>query len=230
MNNRISKLLSIMPLSSSFRGTIYRLFNRKGNIGKGFRIGFGSYIDSNIVKIGDNVSIGNLVRIKCLDRFEVGVNTSIGSSTVICGAKEEEKFLNRDFICGSNVGILCSHYFDVVAPIVIGNDVVIAGNRTQFYTHSDDLSGNRLDGGINIGNHVYIGAASLINLGVTICDNVVIQGGCCVNKDINKSGVYASQTIYRRGNIRNYSELFIDRDSKVINTGARVYSKEIKKH
>ena len=68
------------------------------------------------------------------------------------------------------------------------------------------------DGGITVGNHVYIGAASLINLGVNICDNVVVQGGTCVNKDITEPGVYASQTFYKKGEVRIYKELLEDRD------------------
>jgi acetyltransferase-like isoleucine patch superfamily enzyme len=223
MNSKVAKLFSILPISSSIRGMLYKFFSH-GQIGKKFKIGFGSYIDSRKIEIGDNASIGNMVRVKLLDRFKMGNGSSIGSSTIICGAYDFNKFQERQFICGDNVGILCSHYFDVVAPVIIGNDVTIAGKWTQFYTHSFDLVPNRLDGGIRIGNNVYIGAASLINLGVTVCDNVVIQGGCVVNKDIAEPGVYASQTIYKRGDVRCYAELFSDKPSKLLETGITVYS------
>ncbi len=222
------KIIAVLPIPSNIRGKLYRLIGKKGNrlVGKNFRIGFGSYIDSSKIEIGDDVIIGNMVRIKYLDRFVMGKGSGIGSSTIICGAYDFNKVSERDFICGDNVGILCSHYFDVVAPIRIGNDVTIAGKWTQFYTHSFDLIPDRLDGGITIGNHVYIGAASLINLGVNICDNVVVQGGTCVNKDITEPGVYASQTFYKRGEVRNYAELFADMDCKKLEAGVRVYVKK----
>ncbi len=229
MNKKFAIIMSVLPISSSCRGSLYRVFCHK-KIGKGFKIGFGSYIDSREILVDKNVCIGNLVRIKQLDRFELGENSSIGSSTVICGAYEINKFAEREFVCGRNVGILCSHYFDVVSPIIIGDYVTIAGKWTQFYTHSFDLAPNRLDGGIHIGNHVYIGAASLINLGVNICDNVVIQGGCCVNKDINEPGVYASQKIYKRGEVRDYADLFSELPSKVLETDIRVFSVEDNSH
>lgn len=223
MNSILVKLFAVLPISSSMRGMLYKFFMRK-QIGKNFKIGFGSYIHSKDIEIGDNVCIGNMVRIKFLDRFKMGNDSSIGSSTIICGAYDYNKFQERQFICGDDVGILCSHYFDVVAPVMIGNDVTIAGKWTQFYTHSFDLAPNRLDGAIKIGNHVYIGAASLVNLGVTVCDNVVIQGGCVVNKDIIEPGVYASQTMYKRGDVRCYADLFADRPCKQLETGITVYS------
>ncbi len=219
------KIIAVLPLSPGIRGRLYRLFvkRRNGSIGKNFRIGFGSYIDSSSISIADDVTIGNMVRIKFLDEFVLGKGSGIGSSTIICGAYEGDKFTKRNFICGDNVGILCDHYFDVVAPISIGNDVTIAGKWTQFYTHSFDLVPNGLVDGIRIGNRVYIGAASLVNMGVNICDDVVIQGGTCVNKDITEPGVYASQTFYKRGEVRNYSELFAGNDYTTMNSGVRVY-------
>lgn len=225
MNNKLAKIISIMPILASMRGALYRIFG-SANIGKHFKIGFGSYIDAREIRLGDGVTIGNMVRIKYLDKFAMGNGSGIGSSTIICGAYDFNKVSERDFICGDNVGILCSHYFDVVAPVRIGNDVTIAGKWTQFYTHSFDLVPNRLDGGITIGDHVYIGAASLINLGVNVCDNVVIQGGTCVNKDITEPGVYASQTFYKRGEVRRYSDLMDDSICVTLNNGVDVYTRK----
>lgn len=220
-------LLAFLPLPASVRGKTYRIFkNKNSKFGQNFRIGFGSYIDADKIQIGDNVTLGNMVRVKLLDRFELGNDSSIGSSTIICGAYEHNKFAERAFVCGTKVGILCSHYFDVVAPIVIGNNVTIAGKWTQFYTHSFDLVPNRLDGSIVIGNNVYIGAGCLINLGVHVCDNVVLQGGTCVNKSIEESGVYASNTFIKRGEVRKYEEIFSGCPGKELETGVKVFLKQ----
>ena len=226
--SKINKVLAFLPISSSMRGKCYKLLcllNKKSCIGDDFRIGFGSYIDCSTINISNHVQIGNMVRIKYLDYFEIGDNSSIGSSTVVCGAYDINKFDERNLIIGRNCGILCSHYFDVVAPIKIGNNVTIAGKYSQFYTHSFDLNHNRLDGEINIGNDVYIGAGALINLGVYICDKVVIQGGTCVNKDVIESGVYCSYAFIKRGEVREYRELFADKSNKMLDDGCVVYSK-----
>ncbi|MCH5342509.1 MAG: hypothetical protein J1E64_00620 [Acetatifactor sp.] len=225
--SKIAKILAFLPISAGARGRLYRILHiGHGRIGNNFKIGLGSYIDAPHIELGDNISIGNMVHIKLLDRFILGDDTSIGSSTIICGAYEFNKFAERAFICGKNVGILCSHYFDVVAPITIGDNVTIAGKWSQFYTHSFDLVPNRLDGAISNGNNVYIGAGALINLGVHICDNVVIQGGTCVNKDITESGVYMSNTFMRRGNVNQYNELFANNNSKELSTGVKVFLKD----
>ncbi len=225
MRTGIYKLLAFAPMTSRMRGGIYRILNHR-NISKGFRIGFGSYIDAKTISIGHNVCIGNMTRAKLLDRFTVGNDTTIGSNNIICGTYENNKFGERDFSLGSNTEILYSHYFDVVAPIVIGNHVTIAGKWTQFYTHSFDLSKNRLDGGIVIGNNVYIGAGSLINLGVDICDNVVISGGCVVSKDIVESGVYNSSLFKKRGEVRNYADNNSGAAHKQLASGIMVYSRD----
>lgn len=226
--SKLRKLLSFMPITAVMRGKLYRAVCRRNgsSIGKNFRIGFGSYIDSEIIDIGNNVSLGNMVRIKLLDKFALDDESSIGSSTIICGAYEFNKFLSRNFICGKKVDILSSHYFDVVAPITIGDNVTIAGKWTQFYTHSFDLVPNRFDGAVTIGNNVYIGAGCLVNLGVQICDGVVLQGGTCVNKSINEPGVYTSNTFFKRGQVREYSEMFATGVSKELSTGIKVYLKE----
>ena len=225
---KLIKILALVPVSAKVRGTIYRcIFNHRANskIGLNFKIGFGSYIDSKDINIGKDVSIGNMVRVKFLDSFQLGEKVSIGSSTIICGAFDINKAGNRSFSCGNFTEVLCSHYFDVVAPITIGNHVTIAGKWTQFYTHSFDLMHNRLDGSISIGNHVYIGSGCLINLGVDICDNVVLQGGTCVNKSISEEGVYMSNMFLKRGSVHEYSELYHENQMITLKDGTKVYMK-----
>ncbi|MGF1735379.1 sugar O-acetyltransferase [Photobacterium satsumensis] len=77
-----------------------------------------------------------------------------------------------------------------VAPITIGDDVLL-GPNVQLYTvnHPIEAEG-RIDGGvefgkpIKIGNRVWIGGGSIILPGVTIGDNTVIGSGSVVTKDI----------------------------------------------
>ena len=123
MNKKISMLLGFLPLTAFLRGKVYKILC--GGIGQNFKIGFGSYIDSKVITIGDNCTIGNMVRMKYLDDFELGDNSSIGSSTVVCGAYPQNRFKSRSLKIGKHTGILCSHYFDVVAPICIGDHVTI---------------------------------------------------------------------------------------------------------
>ena len=91
------KVFSVLPVTKRFRGKLYRLIlGKRGHIGKNFQIGFGSYIESKHIDVGENVVIGNLVRVKLLDFFKLGDATSIGSSTIICGTYEEKKNQDRN--------------------------------------------------------------------------------------------------------------------------------------
>lgn len=220
---KILLLLAFAPITKTIRGRLYSLFYK--DIASDFKIGFGSIIDAKTIKIASGVAIGNMVRMKYLDELIVGQGSSIGSSTIVCGAEEHNKFSERKLIVGEHTNILCSHYFDVVAPIIIGDYVTIAGKWTQFYTHSFDLERNRCDGAIHIGNHVYIGAGCLINLGVSVCDEVVLQGGTCVNHSIDEPGVYMSNTFLRRGSVREYSQMFAENECKILDGGKRVFLK-----
>ena len=223
---KILKIIGFFPISAKLRGYLYRFvvkLSGKGCVGKNFCIGFGSYIDARVITINENVALGNLTRIKNLDNFEMGAFSTIGSSTIICGAATENKVGERIFKCGVNVDILCSHYFDVAAPIIIGDNVTIAGKWTQFYTHSFDLVPNRLDGSITLGNHIYVGAGCIVNLGVKVCDNVVIQGGTVVNKSILEPGVYTSNVFTKRGEIHEYSDLFQDSEQVKLSSSVNVF-------
>ncbi|OTO77340.1 MULTISPECIES: sugar O-acetyltransferase [unclassified Enterococcus] len=77
-----------------------------------------------------------------------------------------------------------------VAPITIGNDVLIAPN-VGIYTggHALDPVLRRqhraeFDVPVVVGDNVWIGANSSILPGVTIGDNVVVGAGSVVSKDI----------------------------------------------
>lgn len=228
--NRIVKLISLLPITSSMRGQLYSLLfrNKDNKYGRNFRIGFGSYINASQVIIGDDVHIDNFVRIKFLDKFSIGDNSSIGSSTIVCGAMKENKASICELVIGNNSNILCSHYFDVVAPITIGDYVTIGGKWSQFYTHSFDLSGARLDGEIRIGDHVYIGAGCIINLGVNIGSQIVVTAGTCLSQSIKSEGVYANSKLIRKGNVHEYKKLYGSNSQFAVTiSGTEVYRKHI---
>ncbi|MGU3576493.1 acyltransferase [Brucellaceae bacterium C25G] len=74
--------------------------------------------------------------------------------------------------------------------IEIGDDVIISYN-VLFITHDESTALVKDENGrryriepIKIGNHVFIGAGSIILPGVTIGDNVVIGAGSVVSKNI----------------------------------------------
>lgn len=217
--------LAVFPFTGKVRGWLYRLLY-SNRIGKSFEIGWMSLIFCDKVHIGTGVRIGKNVRIRNLDALSIGDGCEIGSHCEIHGVPDNIKFQKRVFEVGKHTGIGSDHYFDVAAPIQIGSGVIVAGSQSQFFTHSFDLNSDRMDGGIRIGDHVYIGTRCLITPGVEICSHVVITGMTTVNKSISEQGVYSSSTLFRRGNVREYKELLGDCESKVLSTGQTAFYKK----
>ena len=77
--------------------------------------------------------------------------------------------------------------------ITIGDDVGLAPNVTLL-AHDNSpkrFCGLARLGRINIGNHVFVGAGSIILPDVTIGDNVIIGAGSVVTRDIPSNSVVA---------------------------------------
>jgi len=87
--------------------------------------------------------------------------------------------IGNNFFANDNCSINCQK------NIEIGNDVFL-GQNVMIFDHDHDF--NKMDNFIwkevKIGNHVWIGANSVILKGVTIGDNCIIAAGSIVTKDV----------------------------------------------
>lgn len=91
--------------------------------------------------------------------------------------------LGENFYANFNLCILDG------APVIIGDDVMIAPNVSLFTAGHPIDPGIRTEGWefskpIEIGNRVWIGGNSVINPGVRIGENSIIGSGSVVTKDI----------------------------------------------
>ncbi|WGK63804.1 acyltransferase [Croceiramulus getboli] len=112
------------------------------------------------VEIGDNVTLLNDNVITC-SHLKIGANTSILEHNRISGP--------GSFTIGENSRIIYGHYFDTSSDITIGNNTWIAGRNSQFWTHGSTKTKTKAaELGIELGDHVYVGSATLIGPGVKI--------------------------------------------------------------
>ena len=182
-------------------------------VGKNFKIGF-SILISNKISITDDVTIGhfNFINIdniqmmdKCYIRFFNIINgpfdlimrrqAAIGKFNNITRAKKPITSGYSKLDLGIIVKINSFHFLDLTKSIIVGDYSTFAGLRTQVWTHGyvhdyEGISRYRIDGEVNIGNNVYVGAGSIINSGVTICDSVILGAGSFVSKNIDSKGLY----------------------------------------
>lgn len=155
--------------------------------------------DCNIVRLAKACIIYRFTLVKGLEAFDVGGGTIIGANTTIYGRFSDRDFLKvRDggkFSIGMNSIIGNKHYYDLSGNIQIGNNVVIGGSQTQFFTHGYDCYRNFSYGNIRIGDNCYIGTSSLVLAGITIGSETVIAAGSVVCKSCKEKGIYGGNPV-----------------------------------
>ena len=138
------------------------------------------------VQFGENVTIVQPVN---LYGCTIGANTFIGPFVEI----------QKDVVVGDNCKIQ-SHSF-VCELVTIGNNCFI-GHGVMFindtFVQGKPAQGKKeLWKKTTIGNNVSIGSNATI-LPVNICNNVVIDAGAVVTKDIETEGVYVGNPAKRK--------------------------------
>ena len=106
-----------------------------------------------------------------------------------------EALKKEGMIVGKNFNVQNGCILDGARPwlIEIGDNVVLAPN-VHILTH--DTSTKKYGGYVHIGrvnikDNVFIGASSVVLLGVTIGENSIIGAGSVVTKDVKPNSVYA---------------------------------------
>lgn len=192
-----SRLLSIliMLLPSVIKVKILKLLGHK--IGKNVRIGF-SLMDIKKIDISENSTIGHLNFFKNLDKLEIGSNSTIGNFNIFTSSNYYKKISknNIGFLkIGNNTAITMRHYFDIQNKITIGDFSLIAGLQTIVFTHQKGIQILNEAKPINIGSHVYIGAACRIMPGTNIGNYIFIGGGNIISGRLDEE--YSLYTTYR---------------------------------
>jgi len=211
--------LILMFLPSAIK--IYILNLKPGNqISKKAKIGF-SYIGVGKIEMSDGSKIGhfnylrNLESLILLENAKICNFNRIGQFSLLF-LKEKSQITSynvfggdiyynngkKKFVLGENSNITVNHKFDLVESIYVGNNTVIAGSYSQFYTHSFDLNRERFQWEIYIGNNCYIGTRSVVLS--NICDNVMIGAGTIVSSAIDEGGLWASNKLRRIGDVKGF--------------------------
>lgn len=167
-----SILLSIIPWA--IRVHILRLIGMK--IGKNVKIGWFVVIDSKNVDIGDNVQIASFNLIHRLCKLKMANGSRMNGLNWITGAKTGEFYL------GKNSAITRLHFFEASAGIEIGDNTIVAGRNSHFFTHG--ISSTNLDDmrPIKIGPWCYIGSSSRFVPGAEISKGTFVGLGAVVTK------------------------------------------------
>ncbi|WP_417859715.1 acyltransferase [Winogradskyella sediminis] len=232
-------------LPSFILSYVLRLLGHK--LGKRLKIGF-SFVLVNQIEAGNDVKIGHC-NLFLNEKLILANNTIIGYLNILKGPftlilKDKAALGNKNYmtrakhgitygkshlILGELTKVTTGHHLDLTRSITFGDFSILAGIRSQMWTHgyyhAEKGKGRvRIDGDIKIGDNVYIGSGCIFNPGVSINNAIHIGGGSVISKDLDQSGMYVSQGL--RHIKRTYEEV---KDSleqiKDKNLVEQVYSK-----
>ncbi|WP_225035912.1 acyltransferase [Winogradskyella sp. SM1960] len=240
--------ISCFILPSFILSFVLRLLGHK--LGKGAKIGF-SIILVNQIEVGNDVKIGHF-NLFLNKKIILSDNTIIGYFNILKGPftlvlKEKAALGNKNYMTRASHGITygkshltlgeltkitTGHHLDLTRSITLGDFSILAGIRSQMWTHgyyhAEKGKGRvRIDGEIKIGDNVYIGSGCIFNPGVSINNAIHIGGGSVISKDLDQSGMYVSQ------GLRHINKTFEEvknslEQIKDDNLVEEVYSKNIK--
>ena len=148
---------------------------RGAKIGRQCRIGL-SVIDAESIELGDNVQIASFNLLHRLDRLVMKTGSRMNGFNWITGAR------TGSFFVGRNSAITRFHFFEASASVFIGDNTIIAGRSSHFFTHG--ISSTNLDDmrPIHIGPWCYVGTSSRFTPGSAIAEGTFVGMGSVVTK------------------------------------------------
>ena len=173
------------------------------------RIGFSIIMPKNL-EMGARSKIGSFCICKNIDRLVLSEDSGIGSFHLITGIPTSNKnhfqhINNRrcEMVLGRCVGIPSRKFFDCNGGIYIGDYTTVAGQWTQFLTHSVDIYNARQDAKpIKVGKYCFIGTGCILMPGSSLPDYSVLGAGAVLNKSMTEEGViYAGVPAVRKKKI-----------------------------
>ena len=148
--------------------------------------------------------IDRMNKVSLVNELNMEAKSKIGRQICIIGYYMDD--YDKKETCNLSLGekslLTHQHRIDCTTSVSIGNNVVVAGNGTQMWTHGFDNNRNMVAKPILIGDNIYVGSRSIICQGVTIASDVIIGAGTCVHKSISEPGFYVSNTIYKKGEVK----------------------------
>ena len=170
----------------------------------------GVYIKAKTIDIGERVSFGKNVDIRCIEDFILGDRSHLGDDVRIRGRRVvigDDLYHSRGLDVGGGgcdrslstlvIGDRCTihnNHLNIAETIVIGNDVGLSPEVT-LYTHGFWLSVLRgfpaEFAPILIENGAIIGYRTTVMAGVTIGENCVVGAQSVVTKNLDGNAIYA---------------------------------------
>lgn len=197
-----SLLLSLLP--SGLRIAILRRCGAR--IGRGCRIGLFTVLDAEEIVLGDNVQIAGFNLVHRLAALEMATGSRMNSFNWITGARTGSLRMGR------NAAITRLHFFEASGGVNIGENTIVAGRGSHFFTHG--ISSNNLDDvrPIEIGAWCYVGSSSRFVPGSGVSRGTFVGMGSIVAKRFHDEFVLIAGNPAEVRKRLSPSDTYFDRD------------------
>ncbi len=182
--------ISAVPFAR-LRNVLYRrLFGFE--IARSARIGMFNLLDIEKLVMKDHAEIRGIGNVfMSMYRVEMDEYARIGAPRVglnmFRGTANKRHIPSASFRMGKCSLIELFHYFDNCGDIVIGENTVIGGIKSVFFTHA--LYKDEYEP-IVLGDNVYVGSNCLFQMGVTIPNKAVIGLGSVLVSPVEEEGAF----------------------------------------
>jgi acetyltransferase-like isoleucine patch superfamily enzyme len=170
-------------------------------LGKGARIGSANLIACRRIVMREKSVIGWGNILKGPFKVRCGYIARIGNRNIIqCGQRMGPGRPSSVLWLAEDARITGQHSLDLTRSIKFGRHSHLAGRQSQIWTHGyvharRGYDRARIDGGVFLGNNVYIGAFSCISPGVRVEDCIVVGSHSSIAQHLETPGVYVSQAL-----------------------------------
>jgi len=174
--------ISMVPVAVCRRFLYRKLFGFK--IDKNAEIGMFNLLDIKTLVMEDKAKIRGIGNIFMnVHRVEMGRYSRIGGPRIginlFRGTANKKDYPPSVLKIGKCSVIELFHYFDLCGDIIIGNNVVVGGIKSVFFTHS--FHKPEFDP-IMLGDNCYIGTNCLFQMGTRILNNSVVGMGSVITE------------------------------------------------
>lgn len=167
---------------------------------KNSKIGHLNLLINKSIHLGENSKIGYLNILKGPFLLKLKDKAAIGNKNYITRAKQGISYGQSIMELGTLTKVTTGHHLDLTRSIVFGENSILAGIRSQIWTHGyyhadKGAARIRIDGEVIVGNNVYIGSGCIFNPGVKVADAIHLGAGSVISKNLEEPGMHVNQSL-----------------------------------
>lgn len=199
LRNRILNLLGF-ELSMKAKVGLSLFLCHKVALEQRASIGSFNLIKCASVLLGEDCHIGKMNLFKGLFHIRLQQNSHIGNFNLFKNNGLKTIPAVSTFFVGKDANITSSHYVDLSCNVTIGDNSVIGGRSSTFWTHGFVHFNKGVDRPIKLADilikeGVYVGSNCVLNPGVVIESDINIGAGSSVSGHLSEPGLYVNSAL-----------------------------------